>query len=244
MPPQDNLWEVLKQSLPSVIKEKTIVAITSKIVSIGEGRCIPLQSIKNKDTLIKQESDKWLPRNITKGGWVMHTLTHNLLIPTAGIDESNALDHYILWPKDPKKSARLIHAWLKKKYNLKQVGVIITDSHSVILRRGTVGISIAHHGFRPINDYRNGTDLFNRKLKITQSNIADGLAAAVVVSQGEGGEQKPIALISDIPFVTFVSKEWQPKSLFSSYEVPPREDLYFQLLSKLPWKKGKRGSIK
>lgn len=240
VPPKDNLWEVLEQSLPQ-LKENTILSITSKIVSIGEGRCIPMKDVKDKDALIKRESDKYLPRDIIKGGWVMHTLTHNLLIPTAGIDESNACDHYILWPRNPNASARKIHAWLKKRYGLKNVGVIITDSHSVTLRRGTTGIALTYYGFKPINDYRQTKDLFDRKLKITQSNIADGLAASAVVCQGEGGEQVPIALISDIPFVTFTSRQWKPKADFASYEVSPKEDLYFQLLKKLPWKNGLGG---
>ena len=237
VPPKDNLWEVLEQSLPK-LKENTILTITSKIVSICEGRCIPIKDIKKKDALIKKESYKYLPRDIIKGGWVMHTLTQNLLIPTAGIDESNALGHYILWPKNPVASAKKIHSWLRKKYHIKNVGVIITDSHSVILRRGTVGISLAYYGFKPINDYRHTKDLFDRNLKITQSNIADGLASSAVVCQGEGNEQTPIALISDVPFVSFTSKQWKPKENFSSYEVPPGEDLYFQLLKNLPWKRG------
>ena len=240
VPPKDNLWEVLEQSLPK-LKENTILTITSKIISICEGRCIPIKDIKKKDSLIKKESYKYLPRDLITGGWVMHTLTQNLLIPTAGIDESNAHEHYILWPKDPKASAKKIHAWLRKKYHIKNVGVIITDSHSVVLRRGTVGISLANYGFKPINDYRHTKDLFDRNLKITQSNIADGLAASAVVCQGEGNEQTPIAIISDVPFVSFTSGQWKPKENFSSYEVPPEEDLYFQLLKDLPWKRGGAG---
>ena len=236
-PPKDNLWKVLEQSLPP-LQEKTIVTVTSKIVSICEGRCVPVGEVKDKDALIKKESYKYLSRDVVKNGWVIHTLTHNLFIPTAGIDESNALGHYILWPKDPAVSARNIHAWLKKKFKLTHVGIIITDSHSVPLRRGTVGISVAYYGFKPINDYRHTRDLFDRELKITQSNIADGLAAAAVVCQGEGSEQVPLTLISEIPFVEFTSQPWRPKEKYSSYKVKPHEDLYFPLLKKLPWKRG------
>jgi F420-0:gamma-glutamyl ligase len=243
LPPKDNLFEILEESLPKRIKEDTIVTITSKILSIGEGRCIPINKIEDKDKLIMKECDKYLPRDVVKNGWVMHTLSHNLMIPTAGIDESNALDHYILWPKNPKSSAKGIHYWLKKKYELRNVGVIITDSHSISLRRGTVGISLAHYGFKPINDYRHTDDLFGRELKITQSNIADGLAAAAVVCQGEGSECTPITLISNVPFIKFTTS-WKPKRAFSSYEVPPSEDLYFTLLKKLPWKNGRGNNLK
>ena len=236
VPPKDNLFEVLEKSLPKILKENTIITITSKIVSICEGRCIPINKI-DKDRLVKKESSKYLPRDFVKNGWVMHTLSNNLMIPTAGIDESNASNHYILWPKNPKLSARKIYFWLKKKYGLKNVGVIITDSHSISLRRGTVGLSLAHYGFRPINDYRHTNDLFGRELKITQSNIADGLAAAAVVCQGEGSECTPITLISDIPYVQFTTS-WKPKGVYSSHEVPPDEDIYFTLLKGLPWKKG------
>ena len=238
-PPKDNLWELLLSNLPQ-LKENTIVAVASKIVSINEGRCIPFDKVANKDELVISEAEKYLPRNLVPGEWVMHTLKHNTFLPSAGIDESNALGHYILWPKDPDKSAKEIHKFLKNKFGLKNLGVIITDSHSVPLRRGVIGLALSFYGFWPLKDYRGELDIFGRELVYSQTNLPDGLAAAAVLAMGEGGEQTPLALVTDVPVVKFGTPRPSSKK-FSSFKVKPQEDLYRPFFKALPWKKGRGG---
>ena len=133
LPPKDDLFAVLRDAFKR-IPERSIVVVASKIVSIGEGRCVPMDAVADKDNLIVSEAEYYLPRD-KKTPWVMHTMKHNLLIPTAGIDESNANGFYILWPKDPKASAKRIYDWLKQTYGATEFGVVITDSHSLPLRR-------------------------------------------------------------------------------------------------------------
>lgn len=171
----------------------------------------------------------------------MHTMKNNLLVPTAGIDESNANGYYILWPKEPAQTAKKLHSWLKKTYGLKNCGVIIIDSHSLLLRRGVVGVSLAHHGFLPLQDYRQGADLFGDKLTITQLNIVDSLAAAAKLTIGEGAEGTPLALISDVPFVRLSEKPLPIEKPYSSLKVAEDEDIYAPLLKSAPWKKGGGG---
>ena len=123
------------------------------------------------------------------------TIKNNILIPNAGIDESNGAGYFILWPKDPYKSARQIHQYLKKRFKIKNIGIIITDSKTTPLRWGTTGTSLAHYGFLALNNYIGREDIFGRKLRFTRANIADGLAAAAVCAMGEGSEQTPLCLI-------------------------------------------------
>src|SRR3989344_3612878 len=237
-PPKDDLLKTIHNSIKS-LEEKSIVVITSKVVSIWEGRCVPMKG-HSKDKLTKQEADLYLPREAVPGAWVMHTIKNNIFIPSAGIDESNAGEYYILWPKNSKVAAKKLWTWLRKKYHVKNLGVIITDSHTIALRRGVLGISLAHYGFNPLKDYRDKPDLFGRKFKMSQTNIADGLAAAAVVVMGEGNEATPICLIKDIPWVKFVSKPLKSKLPFSSFEIKTKEDLYYPLFSSVLWKKGKK----
>lgn len=171
----------------------------------------------------------------------MHTLKNNIFIPSAGIDESNADKHYILWPKNPKQTAKKIYQWFRKKYRLKNLGIIISDSHTIPLRRGVLGISLAHYGFVPLKDYRGQTDLFGRPFAMTQTNIADGLAAAAVLIMGEGAECTPLAIIRDVSWIKFVSKPPTAKKRFSTFEIKTKEDLYYPLLSGVSWKKGGGG---
>lgn len=236
LPPKDNLWGLLSESIKK-LEEKSIVAITSKIVSIGEGRCIPKNQAE-KDELIISEADKYIPREEAPHKWVMHTIKNNLLIASAGIDESNGAGFYILWPKNPNESAEKIWKFLRKKFKVKNLGVIITDSHCIPMRRGLVGISIANFGFVPLRDYRGKKDIFGRQLYISLTDIPDALASAAVLEMGEGNEQKPLVLISDVPYVQFSDKPYIPKIPHSSFVIEEKEDLFYPFLSNVAWKKG------
>ena len=241
VPPQDDLLAAIQDALPK-IEEHSILAVTSKVVSIWQGRCVPKSEYPDKDELIKKEADKYLPRDFVPNRWVMHTIKNNLFIPSAGIDESNGNDYYILWPRHPKESAKKLYDWARETYKIKNIGLMITDSHTIPLRRGTLGISLAHHGFTPLKDYRGERDIFGREFLIQVADIADGLAAAAVVAMGEGKETTPLAVITDVPFVEFTDKPYRPDKPFSSFEIEEKEDLYYPLLSSVPWQKGRGGT--
>ncbi|MBI1888897.1 MAG: coenzyme F420-0:L-glutamate ligase [Candidatus Spechtbacteria bacterium] len=239
LPPKDDLFEVLKKAFKKKrLKENSVIVITSKIVSISQGRCVKLTDVKDKDELIKKEADFYLPREKTPKGWVMLTIKHNILIPTAGIDESNANGYYILWPEDPFLTAKKIHDFLKKEFGLKKFGVIISDSHTTPLRYGTMGIALSYWGFSPLKDYRGAKDIFGREMLITQQNIADSLAVAAVLVMGEGKEQTPLAVIEDVEFVRFLNFDFRRENPLS---VPKEIDIYGPLLNAMEWGKGGNG---
>lgn len=237
IPPQDDLLSVIKNALPR-LQENTVLVITSKVVSIWQERCVPKREYPDKDELIKKEADFYLPREAAPNAWVMHTLKHNLFIPSAGIDESNSGDYYTLWPKDPKMSAKKLWQWARKTYRVRDVGIVISDSHSIPLRRGMMGFALSYYGFRPLKEYRGTKDLFGREMKMTQTNLPDALASAAVLTMGEGNESMPLALIRDIPDIQFTDRPYHPRRAHSSFEIKTKEDLYYPLLSSVPWKKG------
>ena len=137
----------------------------------------------------------------------MLTFTDNEWRINAGIDESNAKDKIILLPKNPFETAELIQKKLIKKFNLKRLGILITDTKSLPLRIGTIGKAIGYAGFKPLKNYIGKKDLFGRKSRYTQSNIADALAASAVLIMGEGNEQIPIVIIRNSP-IQFISKKF------------------------------------
>lgn len=238
LPPKDDLWDLL--SAIRLLKENSVVAITSKVVAIGEGRCIPFDKI-SKDELAIQEADKYLLRETSPGGWILHTIKNNMLVASAGVDESNGAGYFILWPKNPKLSAKKIWQFLRKKFKVKNLAVIITDSRLVPMRRGVVGIAISYFGFKPLKDYRGKVDIFGREFKMETSNIPDSLATAAVLEMGEGSEQQPIAIITDVPYINFIKREFTPKTQDDSFEIPEKEDMFYPFLSKALWKKGGGG---
>src|SRR3989344_8065312 len=104
VPPHDDRRAAISVALPT-LKERSVLAITSKVVGIDERRCIAKKDAPDKDELIRREADSYLSRDFVPNRWVMHTVKHGVFIPSAGVDESNANEHYILWPRDPQKSA-------------------------------------------------------------------------------------------------------------------------------------------
>lgn len=222
LPPQDKIWDIL-DDVAKDLRNNQIVAITSKIVSIHEGRCIRKDEVRSKDELIKQESQHYLPRRKTPRGLVIHTITNNSWVSSAGIDGSNANDHWILYPEDPFKSARTIWKYLKKKSKVKNLGILITDSHSQPLRGGAVGFALSYWGFEPIQNYIGKEDIFRQKLKVSRMDQASNLASAATFVMGEGKEQTPIAIISDIKKrVTFTDN----KPRIDLHMINPEKDIF------------------
>ena len=232
------LVDVLDQFLGQ-IPENSILAITSKIVGICEGRIVPIGSI-GKEELVKKESDYFIDPSLSKFN-MSFTITHNTLVPVAGIDESNGNGQYVLWPQDLQKSANAVRAHLKKRFGLKNVGVILTDSTARPLHYGTEGVGISYSGFAPINNYIGQPDLFGRPFKVSIANILDALAAAAVVVMGEGTEQTPLALIEDVPFVDFQDHDPSADELKQFYLDHMDDDLFAPFLQNAPWQKGNRG---
>lgn len=221
------------------LTEGSVVAIASKVVSICEGNVVPMNGV-NKETLIEQETSHYLPAT-TNPYNVTLSITRNLLVAAGGIDESNAGNYYVLWPKDKQLSANTIREHLAKKFNIKYIGVVITDSTTRPLQWGTTGLGIAYSGFVPLKDYMGTKDIFGRVLKFQKNNIMNGLAAAAVLLMGEGNEQTPLAIIKDAAFVEFQPRNPTPREL-KALKITIEEDLYGPVLARVPWEKGKQSS--
>ena len=227
---KDNLLEVLSQTFQASIQtgrrtvktsrihEGDILVITSKVVAVTQGRVITVNNQNEFDALVKRESNK-----LIGGKKVTLTLKNGIFTPWAGIDRSNTKKGTaVLWPKNPQKVATDVRAWLKKTYKLRKIGVIIVDSFCAPLRKGVIGIALAHSGFEGVRDKRGTKDLYGNSLKFTQEAIADSLATMANLAMGQGNEQTPFAIISGAP-VQFTNKK--PASLL----MPTKDCLYGEL---------------
>ncbi len=197
------------------LKNGSILAVTSKIVALAEGRTA---DPKQFDEIVRSEST-WAMK--TKYVWL--TEKDGMILANAGVDASNAGGKLILLPKDSFKSAQALHRALKKFYKVKLMGVVITDSRVVPLRAGVVGVALGYAGFKGVRDYRGKKDIHGRKLKFTQTDIADSLATAATLMMGEGSERQPLAVIEGAP-VEFVEQVNKRELL-----IPPKDDMYAPL---------------
>lgn len=220
------------------LEDESILAITSKIVSITEGS-IAMISDTDKDSLIEQEAQFFLPREDSKYH-VSLTITRNTLVATAGIDESNGNGYYVLWPKDPQKTANMVRLYLRERFRLKNIGVIITDSKTTPLRWGVTAISIAYSGLLPLKDYIGKPDIFGRKFEFEKMSIIDNLASAAALVMGEGSEQTPMAKITDLQNVEFVDKNPAVEEL-RLLHINIDDDLFAPLIKNAKWKRSRKG---
>lgn len=208
--------------------------ITSKILGIHQGRTVKIveDNLKEKDKLAIREVTRYIPRSQSPHEYSMLTINQNVLISAAGIDRSNGNGYYILWPKNTQKLMKEIWQYLKKKNKIKKLGVIAIDSYSTPLRSGTLGVSIGFYGIKPISDRRGQKDIFGRKLKVTQVNIADSLATFGNLLMGEGNEKTPLLIMRGLKF-----SEFSNRNLYKSLIVNPDLDMFQPLLKHMKKKK-------
>jgi coenzyme F420-0:L-glutamate ligase/coenzyme F420-1:gamma-L-glutamate ligase len=194
------------------IQNGDILAVTHKIVSKAEGRVVELDSIKpstkaismakehDKDPrimeLILKESSQILR---AKDGIIISETRHGFVCANAGVDQSNVKgDTAVLLPLAPDESAdRILHA-VKKKVG-KEVAVIITDTFGRTFRNGQTNVAIGIAGINPIKSYIGTSDMYGRKLRVTEIAVADEIASASELVMGKA-EGTPVAIIRGYDF--------------------------------------------
>jgi coenzyme F420-0:L-glutamate ligase/coenzyme F420-1:gamma-L-glutamate ligase len=178
-----------------------VLAVASKIVSVCENRILKLDEVAVSRRAYRL-ADRWEmdPRmasvvlqeaDLILGGTrgFLLTIKDGVLTPNAGVDMKNSPPGSVsLWPKNAYASAARLRQHILRDRGVR-VGVEIVDSRVTALRLGTVGLAIGISGFKPILDHRAKADLYGRRVRATQSNIADDLAAAAHMLMGETKER-------------------------------------------------------
>ncbi len=233
----DDLFKILDKYLPP-LSENSVVAITSKIISICQGDVVRDDGKINKEELIKQEADYYIESDLeTPYGKIFLTRKEGHIVFSAGIDESNADGNFILWPKNLQATTNKIWAYLREKNKIKNLGIIITDSRLTPARTGVIGFTITWCGFKPFNEESGKLDLFGREIKFTNVNVIESLAASAALVMGEIAEQSPLAVITEVPFVQFQNRIPTNQEL-SDVAWPIEKDMYGPLLTSVKWLKG------
>ncbi len=214
--PGDDLAVLIAEALCQArlsLRAGDVVVVAQKIVSKAEGRIVELATVEprseavrlaaecNKDPrlieLVLGESTEVL-RTVPGVIVVEHRL--GLVLANAGIDQSNLRpgdDHgwALLLPEDPDASAAALREALAARFAVADLGVIVNDSVGRAWRLGTVGLAIGVAGMTALRDLRGERDLFGRELQVSETGIADQLASAASVVQGEGDEGAPVVRI-------------------------------------------------
>lgn len=231
--PKDSLFQLIDTYIQK-LKERSILVVTSKIISLCEGSIVEKNEVESKEALIKQSADAYLDHEVLNPYSIQFTLKNNMLVLSAGIDESNGGGIYILYPKNIQQSATSIWDYIRSRDKLQNVGVLITDSHTTPMRRGVVGMGLGWCGFQPLYSYIGKSDCFGHPLRVTIKNNLDGLAAAAVFCMGEGNEQTPFAIVTEAPNIEFQLAPPTSDEL-EKLSISLDEDVYAPLLKNGRW---------
>lgn len=231
----DNINDIIGQSIKT-IPENSILVVASKIVSVCENRLVKkVEGTKEeKHELVRREAELYTDPHSSKYN-IMLTIKRNFIFVNAGIDESNADNEYILWPKDPQKSVNNIWKFVRQHYKIKNFGVTISDSSSYMLNWGVVGRALSHCGFNPLRSYIGKPDLFGKIMKMEQTNVMQSVTDAAVLEMGEGDECTPMAIVSDIIHPVEFLDHKPSKEELAKLKINLSDDVYYPILKNSNW---------
>lgn len=236
--PSTQLLPFLDSNLPK-IREQSIVVVTSKIISICQGKIVKNDGSVDKHEIIHNEAEYYIDPSGRSEYDVTLTIKEGMLIASSGIDESNGNGYFVLWPEHVHETTAQIWKHLRDKHHLTHLGILVTDTRATPLRWGTIGVALSWCGFQPLKNYIGQPDIFGKKLRMTKASIIDGLAAAADLVMGQGNEQTPLAVASDVPFVEFVDQPPTKKGI-NDLRIDVSDDLFSPLTNSPKWKKAER----
>ncbi|WGK69684.1 coenzyme F420-0:L-glutamate ligase [Candidatus Haliotispira prima] len=262
-PPQQDLLRALFSTLDTLKKQQAfslqdgdIICLSAKVVAIHQGRCLHLKSKQERQALVKQEADYYIPNTLPpqpannrkpsneepgnrepnngentekRGIDFPFTLKGKTPVPFSGVDESNGAGWHILWPERLQETAHSLKEAIASYSQIDKLGLIITDSTVFPLRRGCIGISIAASGVQLLRSYLGQKDLFGRELKLSESNIVDSLAGFATLFMGEGAEQTPAVVLRGLE--QHPSQQTEDGQDFPALFIDPKQDFYGPLFN-------------
>lgn len=170
------------------LQDGDILVVTSKVVSKAEGRKAVATS---REEAIDAETTELVA---TRGRTRIVRTHHGLVLAAAGVDASNTEPGTVLLlPKDPDDSARRLRARLRELTGVR-VAVLVSDTLGRPWRTGQTDAAIGVAGLDPLLDLRGTRDSHGSPLEVTETAVADELAAAADLVKGKA-DQVPVAVV-------------------------------------------------
>lgn len=177
----DDIVDVVADALSdagATLHHGDIVTVASKIVAKSEGRLVPCV---DKQHLVTQQSRRIVAERSTATGYVTRVVESAAgpIMAAAGIDESDVpAGQVLLLPHDADASADRLRSALLTRYQLRSLGVIITDTSGRPWRAGVTDFALGASGVVVLEDARGKVDIHGRELTVTIRAVADEIAAA------------------------------------------------------------------
>lgn len=187
-----------------------VLVVAQKVVSKAEGSVVNLETVTPGPAAIDLAAQSGKDPRLTqvivgesrailrvRPGLIVAEHRHGFICANAGVDHSNVGlgPHWVsILPKDPDASAEAIRRAVETAFSVR-VGVIISDTHGRPFREGAVGVAIGVAGLEPLYSYVGAEDLYGYVLQTSVEAVADELAGAASLMQGQAAEGTPLVLI-------------------------------------------------
>jgi coenzyme F420-0:L-glutamate ligase / coenzyme F420-1:gamma-L-glutamate ligase len=179
-------------------RDGDVVCVASKVVSIVEGRLVPLDD--GDPRLARREvARRHAARVVADAPWVLITQTpQGFVCANGGVDASNVAEgHALLLPEDPDASAERLRREIRERAGAR-VGVVVTDTFGRPWRNGQTEVALGVAGTPALRDERGATDLDGRTLEVTEAAVADAVAAAADLVRDKASAT-PFVLLRGVP---------------------------------------------
>ncbi len=217
--PGDDLAAIVLRGLRDAniaLQNDDVLVLAQKIVSKAEGRMVRLRDVtpSPRPLELARQSGKdarfcevvlWDTREIlrVRVGLIIVETKHGWVCANAGVDRSNVAPHdenewVLRLPEDADASAQRLRERVRA-LTARDVGIIINDSHGRAWRNGAVGVAIGVAGIPAVEDLRGKPDLFGYLLQVTTVGLADQIASAASLLQGQANEGRPIVHVRGVP---------------------------------------------
>lgn len=197
-----------------VPEDGDVLVVAQKVVSKAEGSVVNLDEVvpgvqaqqlardAQKDARLCQvilDESRGLLR--VRPGLIITEHRLGFICANAGVDHSNVglgRQWVSMLPRDPDASAEAIRQAIETHFGAR-VAVIIDDTHGRAFREGAIGVAIGIAGMQPLHSYVGDEDLYGYVLQTSVEAVADELASAASLLQGQAAEGTPLVLIRGAP---------------------------------------------
>jgi len=211
---EDEFWASLISSLRDEIQDGDILVLAHTPYSRVAGPIYKIEDIVPSAQALEIASQihkdprkvEIVLKNSTEvvkvgNGVIITKSKAGIICANAGVDESNTGIGYALGiPEDPDVLAQKVRSYIFSKLGV-HPAVIISDTVGRALRIGAVNIAIGVAGIDPLLSKIGSHDLFGYELKVTRTAIADELASAAELLQGQSDEGIPLVIIRGYKYV-------------------------------------------
>lgn len=189
------------QTAGAHLRDGDVLVVTSKVISKAEGRLVDVPAGMDRDDFRRELVEREARSIVARRGPT--TITRNRLgvvAAASGIDASNVGSGQLaLLPIDPDGTAESLRKEIAERLGVR-VAVVITDTMGRAWRVGQTDAAIGSSGLSVLKPYAGQVDPHGNVLEVTNTAIADEVAAAADLVKGKT-TGRPMAIVRGLPLV-------------------------------------------